>query len=185
VTPTNTLVPTETPTNTPEPPETGILCSNAFADANGNGQRDPEEGFMAGVTFTVGQAGQVVATGISTGSDTAVCFENLLPGDYVVGQQIPRHLVMTTAPSANIAVTAGTTISLEYGSWFREESNEQATPTPETDADAGGNSDAGNDAGNSGPGVLTIVGLVAIVLAILMMGALILILLRQQRGSSG
>ncbi len=182
-TPTFTATPTETPTNTPTPIQTGIICTNAFADSNGNGQRDPEEGYMAGVTFVVGQGGQVVAPqGISTGSETPVCFENLMPGDYVVAQQIPRHLVMTTAPSANITVSSGTTISLEYGSWFRQQEEEQATVTPEpVQEDVGSETNPTDE----GPELLTIVGLGAIALAILMMGVIIFILLRQQRGSSG
>ena len=183
VSPTNTLVPTETPTNTPVPPETGIICANAFADANGNGQRDLDEGYMAGVTLTVGQGGQFLGNGVSTGTDTAICFENLLPGDYVVAQQIPRHLVMTTAPSATVAVTAGTTISLEFGSWFRGDAEELATATPEA-GDGNGDGSSGGSSGD-GPNILAIVGLGAIALAILLMGAVIFILLRQQSGRSG
>ena len=179
VSPTNTLVPTETPTHTPVPPETGIICANAFADANANGQRDPEEGYMAGVTLTVGQAGQFLGNGVSTGTDTAICFENLLPGDYVVAQQIPRHLEMTTAPNATIAVMAGTTISLEFGSWFRADTGDLATATPEPSGEDSGNSSGG------GPNILAIFGLIAIFLAILLMGGLIFFLLRQQGGRSG
>jgi len=182
VSPTNTVVPTETPTHTPVPPETGIICANAFADANANGQRDPDEGYMAGVTLTIGQGGQFLGNGVSTGSDIAICFENLLPGDYVVAQQIPRHLEMTTAPSATVAVMAGTTISLEFGSWFRADTDGLPTVTPEA---GDGNSDGSSGGSSSdGPGILAIFGIGAIALAILLMGALVLILLRRQSGLS-
>ena len=71
---------------------------------------------MAGVTFVIIQDGQVVAQGVSTGTSTPVCFENIPPGTYTVAQQVPRNLEMTTAPSATIEVTEGSTISLEFGS---------------------------------------------------------------------
>lgn len=180
--PTNTPIPTETPTNTPTPIQTGIICTNAFADANNNGLRDSDEGFMAGVTFTIGQEGQVIAQGVSTGTDTPVCFENLIPGDYVVAQQIPRQLTMTTAPSADVPVTPGTTVSLEYGSWFRVETEEEEVAEVATPVIIVSDEDQPED---EGPEFLAIIGLVAIGLAIILMGVLIFILLRQQGSRSG
>ncbi|MCZ7673214.1 MAG: hypothetical protein M5U34_41920 [Chloroflexi bacterium] len=60
VPPTETATPAETatftpvPTDTPSPtPAGGTICANAFNDVNGNGLQDADEGFMAGVTFTV------------------------------------------------------------------------------------------------------------------------------------
>lgn len=182
-TPTDTPVPTATPTNTPEPPKTGIICVNAFADNNANGQQDPGEGNMAGVTFTIAQAGQVVVQGISTGTNTAVCFENFPPGSYEVAQVVPRNLQMTTAPNANIDVTAGSTISLAFGSRIEENMEGEAISgvTPTTSPGDQTETVAESDGGGSGFSPLAIVGLAAIVLAILLLGGLILILLRQQR----
>lgn len=182
--PTSTPIPTDTPSPTPTPPETGVLCANAFADNNRNGQRDADEGFMAGVAFTIAQDGQAIGQGISTGTATPVCFEDLLPGSYIVAQQIPRNLEMTTAPSATVELTAGSTISLEFGSTIAPEvdGDEVAAVTPDAGGDTGG--DTGEDsASDGGPSPITIIGLVAIIIAIIMLGALIFILLRQQRSS--
>jgi hypothetical protein len=179
VSPTNTSVPTETPTNTPEPPQGGIICANAFADTNGNGQRDDDEGYMAGVVFSVAQEEAVVAQGVSLGSDTPICFEELEEGTYLVGQQVPRNLEMTTAPTATVDLTAGSIISLEFGSRVRMDSNgdeiSAITPTVESTAP-----DEGSSGNNSSVSTLAIVGLGAIILAIVLLAALIFILLRQQ-----
>lgn len=183
VTPTATLLPTLTPTFTPEPPKTGVICVNAFADNNSNGQRDPEEGYMAGVTFTIAQNNQVVAQGVSTGTASPICFENIPPGQYTVAQVVPRNLEMTTAPSAQIDVSAGATISLEFGSRIRSDIDGEEvaglTPTP------GGQNPGqeGSTADDDGVNPLAIVGLVAILLAIVLLGALIIILLRQSRSA--
>ncbi|MGD2049618.1 MAG: hypothetical protein PVH03_08985 [Chloroflexota bacterium] len=183
VTPTDTPIPTDTPTNTPEPPQGGIICANAFADTNGNGQHDEDEGYMAGVTFTVAQEEAVVAQGVSLGSETPVCFEGLEEGTYLVGQQVPRNLEMTTAPTATVDLTAGSIISLEFGSRVMTESDEDEisaiTPTGEPAAP-----DEGSTEGNNSLSPLAIVGLGAIILAIILLAALIFILLRQQSATS-
>jgi hypothetical protein len=77
---------------------------------------------------------------------------------------------------------AGTTISLEFGSWFRADTDGLPTVTPEA---GDGNSDGSSGGSSSdGPGILAIFGIGAIALAILLMGALVLILLRRQSGRS-
>ena len=181
--PTETSSPTPVPTNTPLPPQGGVICVNAFADDNANGQLEPNEGYMAGVTFTIAQDNQVVAQGVSTGTSTAVCFENIPAGAYVVAQEVPRNLEMTTAASATINVNDGTTISLDFGTRVKtdmddEELGEAPSPTPEGSDDTGQDSDSSSD---NGFNWLAIVGLGAIFVAILLLGVLIFLLLRQQR----
>ena len=182
--PTATPVPTETPTNTPEPPQGGVICVNAFADSNGNGVRDADEGYMAGVTFTVAQSDQVVANGVSAGSSTAICFATLPAGTYVVSQQVPRNVEMTTAQNATVDVTDGSTISLEFGSRAATDGSGEAIGevTPGTgegqSPDQGGN---GSDEG--GPSALAILGLGAILVAVVLLVVLIVVLLRQSKPS--
>ncbi|MDX1613915.1 MAG: carbohydrate binding domain-containing protein [Candidatus Promineifilaceae bacterium] len=181
VTPTNTAEPTITPTSTPEPPEGGIICANAFADPNSSGQREEGEGYMAGVTFTIASGDSVVGQGISTGTATPVCFEVEAPANYLVAQVLPRNLILTTAPSAEIPVDEGTTVSLEFGSRIRTEADAVAVQ-PEATATGGqaAQPDAVTEA-DDGPNPLAIVGLIAILLAIVLLAGLIFILLRQQR----
>lgn len=182
VTPTDTPIPTDTPTSTPEPPQGGAICVNAFADNNANGQHDGDEGWMAGVTFTIAQNNSVVAQAISTGTSNPVCFENIPDGTYTVAQVLPRNLEPTTSSSAEIEATEGTTVSLEFGSRVKadtegEEVASAATPTVEATAQP----ESAPDDGNNGLGPLAIVGLAAILLAVVLLGVLIYILIRQQR----
>jgi hypothetical protein len=183
VSPTNTPVPSPTPTDTPVPPETGAICANAFADANLNGQRDPDEGFMAGVSFTVSQEDVVFGPGVSTGTDIPVCFENLEEGAYLVAQEVPRGLVMTTAQSATVQVNAGSTVTLEFGSWFRSESDEEIAALTPT-AEGGDSSPPDSSSGDDGVNILAIVGLGAILIAIVLLAVLIIILVRQSGNSA-
>ena len=211
---TNTPVPpTETPTpeatNTPLPPtETatattpagGVICLNAFADNNSNGVHDPTEGFMANVTFTIAQGANVINTGISRGTDSAVCFEGIPAGAYQVAQSVPNGLIMTTANSANLTVENGRTIGVEFGSRLQTEDDiaaataaaiqptevasnnggeEQPEPTSATSGD--GAIDSGESDSDGGFDLLALSGLCAILLAILLLGVLIYVLLRQQR----
>ncbi len=184
VPPTDTPQPTPVPTNTAPPPEGGVICVNAFADDNSNGQRDADEGYMAGVTFTIAQDNKVVAQGISTGTSTAVCFEDIDAGTYLVAQSVPRSLEMTTSGEATIEVFDGSTTSLEFGSKIKsafgeEEISEVPIQTPE----GSGSDEDSNIDGDESTNVLALIGLGAIIIAILMLGFLIVLLLRQQRAA--
>lgn len=186
-----------TPTNTPEPtftptPAGGTICLNAFGDANANGIHDPDEGFMAGVALAVSRDGQVVSNGVSRGSDDAVCFDNLPPGEYTVAQSVPPTLEMTTAPNATVPVEAGKTVGVEFGSRLRQSqpTGEPAGGEPTAVADTGNGgeptptvaaADGAIEEGDSGLDPLALVGLGVILLAVILLGALIFILVRQQR----
>jgi hypothetical protein len=153
---------------------------------------------MAGVAFTISQNNQVVTQGVSTGSNVAVCFENILPGDYIVTQILPANLAATTQPSAIIPVSAGSTVSTIFGSRILQPGEESAAvgPTPiaggqtgQTEQDAAVGQDVeivvpeGSSSGDGGGlGATAIIGLVAIIMAVILLGALVVILLRQQRG---
>jgi hypothetical protein len=161
--PTATPVPTETPTNTPEPPQGGVICVNAFADTNGNGVRDADEGYMAGVSLAVAQG--------------AICFPEILAGTYIVAQQPPRNVEMTTAQSATVDVTDGSTSSLEFGSRVVTDGSgsEGATPDP-------GEGQAPDEgASDDGPSPLAFIGLGAILIAVILLVVLIVVLLRQSK----
>jgi hypothetical protein len=179
-TPTSAEPPTATPTHTPPPPQGGAICANAFADANANGLRDVTEGYMAGVTITVSQSGAVVAIeqGVTTGSPTAICFENMPAGAYDVTQSIPPSLEMTTAATAAIQVTNGTRVSLEFGSRVAAEdgNNSGATVSPTATTSSGT-----PPADQGEPSTLAIVGLAAIALAVVLLVVLVVVVLRQPK----
>jgi hypothetical protein len=196
VPPTETPEPTATPTNTPIPPTGGTICVNAFSDVDANGQRSSEEGFMAGVTFTIAQGDEVVTQGVSTGTENALCFEELDSGNYQVAQILPRNLDTTTAPSTTVDVEEGSSISLEFGSRFEtaDEVADANTDTGDSTTTNGGDSTSdgaigtdseanGDSTDGSGINLLAVAGLIAIVVAIVVLGALIFILVRQARSA--
>ena len=184
VTPTNTPEPTITPTNTPEPPKGGKVCLNAFADENGNGFHDTTEGYMGRVTLTLAQNNTILGTALSNGTDAPVCFEEIPVGEYEVAQIVPAGLETTTAPSTNVTVQEGSTVGVEFGSRIQATAQPPAPatevavnqPTPDAGTDGSNDSDADSD----GPGALAFAGLAVIGLAVVLLGGLIFMVLRQQ-----
>lgn len=197
--PTNTPTPENTPTNTPVPPTPthtptptpagGTLCLNAFADDNKNGVRDESEGYMAGVGFTVARDGAAVAQGVSTGIATPLCFSDLEPGMYQVAQTAPATLELTTAPNTTVELAQGDVVGVEFGSRFRTAGDSVADagsaqdPSAVVDATATAFPTLAPSAPEpgGGPNLLAISGLVAIVLAIGLLGGLIALVMRQSR----
>lgn len=183
VTVTNTPEPTETPTNTPEPPTGGIICVNAFADENSNGQHEEIEGSMAGVTFTIVRDGEVVGQGISSGPEP-ICFDGLEAGSYQVAQTVPAALEMTTGANAELTLSEGQTIRVEFGSRLRPQEEVSSSPSSTTvDADTDLVDEAlGTEAEENGFGssLLAVSGLAALFLGVIMAGVLIFLVLRQR-----
>jgi hypothetical protein len=204
VPPTETPEPSPTPTNTPIPPTGGTICVNAFSDGDANGQRSEEEGFMAGVTFTIAKDNEIVTQGVSTGTDNALCFEELDAGSYQVAQILPRNLETTTAPNTTIDVQEGSSISLEFGSRFETGDEVAETNTGDGDSTTTGTGDStttgtgdstttgengidsvttdNNAAADSGISPLVIAGLIAIALIIIVLIVVIIILISRVRG---
>lgn len=182
-----TEVPTEAPTDTPVPVQGGAICLNAFSDANANGLHEAAEGYMAGVTFTIAQNDQVLTQGVSQGTSTPICFESIPAGSYQVAQIVPRTLEMTTAASITIDVTDGETIGLEFGSRVKpaEEATQAVSANATTEAAATATSGAvtiveSNDDEGGRFDVLALVGLGILALAVLLLGVLIVVLVRQR-----
>lgn len=188
VVPTETPMPAETatdappPTDTPVPtPEGSSICVNAFNDENGNSVQDADEGYMAGVTFTVASPAEVVGQGIATGTESPVCFNGLAPGEYQVRQILPPRLEPTTQDSAPITVTEpGQTYGVLFGSRIRmEDGSGEVAPevTPTTDPTTeDGNTDAGS---GTSPNTLIIFGIALLVVAVVILGGILFILLRR------
>lgn len=195
VPPTETLaptaeVPTAEPTITAAPPDGGVVCLNAFSDVNGNGLHEADEGYMAGVTFTIAQNNQVLTQGVSQGSAAPLCFERIPEGSYQIAQVLPRTLDMTTAASITIDVAVGETVGLEFGS--RVKPAEQATQevsanptgdplaTPLATAEGGVTVVESGDDDGGGLDLLALSGLGILGVAVLLLGVLIVVLLRQR-----
>ncbi|MCA9997540.1 MAG: hypothetical protein KDE56_17395 [Anaerolineales bacterium] len=208
VPPTNTPAPEPTATNAPEatveptatvepsptPITGGTVCVNAFSDENGNGQHDSNEGYIGGVTFTVGNSSTLVGQAVSSGTDKPVCFAGVEPGTYQVSQILPNRLEMTTAGNATIAVEEGGTVGLEFGSRLRLDNGETAvSDTSTTTGGETGESSGGETAVSPGEAtttpettpaesgsLLANSGLIIIGLGIVLLGGLLFWLLRRQ-----
>ncbi|MBN1564417.1 MAG: hypothetical protein JXA10_11300 [Anaerolineae bacterium] len=85
-------------------PETGAICVATFADANVDGQRDPDEGALAGVNVNLVTGNAIIATHITAEGETEYCFENLLPGLYTVVFTDSALYRPTTAQEGTFAV---------------------------------------------------------------------------------
>ncbi len=157
-----------------QPDSGGLICVNAFHDENANGVNDPNEGYMAGVTLTVAGSSEQIGQVLSTGSNTPTCYEGLLPGPYEVRQQVSGRLEMTTAESVMIDLADGQSTLVEFGSRIQMDSS---GTVPADGGDNGAQTGEGADGG--GPDWVTIGGLVAIVLGVILLGALIFYLLRR------
>jgi hypothetical protein len=171
------IPPTPTPIPTETPVPTGIICLNAFSDDNADGVRDDLEGYMAGVTLSLIQNDAIIAQGVSLGSATPVCFEDLIPGLYQAVQQLPAMLVATTASNVELPLEAGQTIGLEFGSRINQGDDtgggeEGNTETPDT-------GDSGPSNGDSSISSITIIGIALLVVAVLLLGAILVLLLRK------
>ncbi|WP_420629476.1 hypothetical protein [Candidatus Leptofilum sp.] len=181
--PTATAVPTEAPTNTPEQPAGATICINAFADDNGNGQFDANEGYMGSVAFRVASTTQVVGQAVSTGTNEAVCFEGLEAGAYQIEQVVPGPLEMTTAGSTSVTVAAGQTAGVQFGSRLRQETAveptavaDAATAVPTTAAESG--DETAVDAPEEG-GLPTWSGLALLIAAVVLLGGILFTVLRR------
>ena len=167
---------------TATPAGSSTICVNAVLDANGNGLRDTDEGYVAGVTLTVAQGATIAGQAVSTGGAEPLCFGNLAAGRYEVAQTLPTTLEATTQPNATIDVAEGQTIALEFGSRLR---TTPTAPPPTPTADAAQQTatviaaGTGGEVAGGGPGWLVYLGLGAIVVGVALLGVLLYSILRR------
>ncbi len=173
------------PTATPTPAGTSSVCVNAFLDANANGLRDADEGYVAGVTMTVAQGAAIIGQAVSNGTETPICFGNLMAGTYQVAQTLPPTLEMTTQANATINVGEGQTVGLEFGSRVRQTVDETATavaqlsPTADPSAATATPTSGGESSARGPSSWLVYLGIGAILVGVVLLGALLFTLLRR------
>ena len=178
-----TMAATAVPVASATPTGSSTICVNAFLDANANGLRDADEGYVAGVTLTVAQGATIAGQAVSTGNEEPLCFGNLMAGRYEVAQTLPPTLEATTQPNATIDVAEGQTIALEFGSRLRTTptaapatSTADATQLTATAAVAVGGETAADEGGSNW---LVYLGLGAIVVGVALLGVLLYSMLRR------
>jgi hypothetical protein len=159
----------------------GTICVNAFFDENGNGVRDSNEGYMAGVTIILAGESAVVGQAISTGTETPTCFQGLATGSYQVAQQVPGRLQMTTAANAVITAMEGKTVLVDFGSKLRQNEGLRGTGSgPATEPTAVSQpGEAEESAPATGFDPLALSGLGVILIGLLLLGTLLFFFLRR------
>ena len=182
-------------TSTPTPISGGMICVNAFGDTDGNGLHETAEGYMAGVTFTISQEGDPLSQGISRGTEDPVCFQGIPAGSYDVREILPAGLEPTTATEISLDLEEGQQISLEFGTRIRtdagsgqdnseevaEAGDDQPTPDAESEDVSPTSQPAQEDGDAAGSlGVAAISGILLLAVAILLLGGLIMMLVRQR-----
>lgn len=93
--------------------DTGNLQVVKFNDLNGDGERDPGDGPVPGVVFTLNIQGQQV--GGVTDAAGQIFWSDVPVGNYLVSEQTPAGSVPTTPAQVNVPVTANTTTVQEFG----------------------------------------------------------------------
>ena len=113
-----------TPTVTPPPGPVTAVCLVAFADENGNGEREPAEPLQAGVAFTIFTSEAVVANYVTDGISEPYCLTELEPGDYQITRSVGRAETLTNSGNRTVILAVGDQVMLGFGSL------QGATPTP-------------------------------------------------------
>lgn len=181
--PTADVATTQAATAAPEATATAAgsarICVNAFLDVNGNGVRDADEGYVAGVTLTVAQGATIIGQVASTGRADPACFADLPAGAYQVAQTLPAALEMTTQANAPVDVVEGQTVSLEFGSRLRS-TETPAAVEPTAAAGQQTSTPGGTTAAAEGqPNWMVYLGLGAILVGVAFLGVLLFIVLRK------
>jgi hypothetical protein len=109
-------IPIATPQATMTPMfTTSTVCALAFDDYNGNSLRDPGEGLLSGVTFTLSDATGLTVPYVTDGRNEPYCFDDLQPATYQLTMRPPPGYVATTNKSLILAIQAGYRIDIENG----------------------------------------------------------------------
>ena len=116
--------PPPTPSNTPLPPPLTVICLVAFADENGNGERESVEPLQADVAFTVFTSEGVVANYVTNGFAEPYCLTDLTPGNYQITRSVGRTETLTNSGNRTVVLNAGDQVMLGFGSFIG------ATPLP-------------------------------------------------------
>ena len=119
-----------TPTVTPPPGPVTAVCLVAFADENGNGEREPAEPLQAGVAFTIFTSEAVVANYVTDGISEPYCLTELEPGDYQITRSVGRAETLTNSGNRTVILAAGDQVMLGFGGLVG--STPQPTAVPPT-----------------------------------------------------
>jgi LysM repeat protein len=117
------------------------LCVSAYHDRNSDGMRDPTtEELLANAGFTLSDERGVVGSYTSDGESEPYCFNQLIPGTYMVQLIKPVGYNTTTPEYWAVPLPAGATANVEFG----HQSDPNAPVTEESLASASGDVNSGS-----------------------------------------
>ena len=102
--------PTAPPTSS-----TSQICVQAYNDLNGDGQQGADEALMAGVAFTLSDAGGPRDSYTTDGTTEPHCFQDLKLGNYQLTIKPPANYGSTTPDAMTISLSAGVKPNVVYG----------------------------------------------------------------------
>ncbi len=104
------------PAAVPAPATSSAVCVIAYHDRNADGARDPStEELLPNAGFTLSSEQGVVASYTSDGVSEPYCFDQLIPGTYMVQMTKPAGYNATTHDNWAVPLLEGTTIRIEFG----------------------------------------------------------------------
>ena len=107
------------------------LCVQAFNDKNGNGLFDVNEERVSGAKFTVMAGASEMAAYTTDGVDKPFCFSTLPARSYTVRIEPPRNYVATTDSQVGVALAAGQTANISFGTRpFSKGTSDQTATQP-------------------------------------------------------
>lgn len=99
----------------PPTPSTSQICVQAYNDVNGDGQQGADETLMAGVAFTLSDAGGPKDSYTTDGTTEPHCFQDLKLGNYQLTIKPPANYGSTTPDAMAISLSAGVKPNVTYG----------------------------------------------------------------------
>ena len=186
----------QVPTIPPPPPATpeGIsmveqevagvsICLKAFDDNNQNGVHDSGEGLRSAVAFTISDDQSVVSNYVTDGDSEPFCIQGLKAGSYRVTRSSLPNEVMTTPGDHSVALTEGSILNLDFGSYMSDE--------PLTVADTSGQvNNAASDQGNAEAfengdgGVMNGLLIAGVIIVVLLLVGVVIFILSSRRATT-
>jgi len=157
------------------------ICLKAYDDANKNAQHDGDETLRPAVAFTISDGQSVVSNYVTDGESEPFCITGLAGGNYRVTRSSLDNEVMTTPGDRSVAMTDGSLLNLEFGSYESEAILAVADRTSQGDASASNTSNrtAPSLLGADANATSFIVVIAAVV--ILLVLAVLIVILRARR----
>ncbi len=160
------------------------LCLSAYTDENQNGVRDEGEPLRSAVAFTISDVEKVVSNYVTDGASEPFCIEGLSPGNYQITRSISSGEVATNESAQSMALAAGESVTVEFGSYIDGSAIAQANASSEADGSTASNNLSGSAVGaEDDSGGISTLFIIAVVIAILLLVGVLVIILTARKAT--